>query len=78
MREWAQILGDLTPEEIKAGLEALGPGFPPDVYEFRQLCRRHVRTGAHRLYQALPHPQCDSAVARGHLSEMRKILRHGG
>lgn len=58
MDEWAVVLADLLPEQIRNGLEHLdaeAPRFPPGVMEFKQLCRKQaLNTEAHKQFKALP------------------------
>lgn len=39
MAEWAEVLGDLAPEEIRHGLDQWREVWPPDACEFLNACR---------------------------------------
>ena len=39
--DWAEVLGQLRPEELRRGLESLAPDSPPNAPQFRILCQRH-------------------------------------
>lgn len=78
MREWAEVLHDLTAEEIQIGFHSLdteSPRRPPTVMAFKSLCRTDKPAAAHRPYKALPRPKSDPGVAQAHLSKMREALR---
>lgn len=78
MREWAEVLHDLTAEEIKIGFNRLdkeSPKHPPTVMTFKSFCRADKPAAAHRQYKALPKPKSDPGVAQTHIQKMREALR---
>jgi hypothetical protein len=75
LADYAAVLAKLTPEQIRAGLDAcIGRTFPPSPSEFAGLARQS-RAPAHRPYRALPRPAADPQTARAHLADLRAALR---
>jgi len=79
---WLEGLRGYTQEEVAHGLsECLtrDNDWPPDLPEFRQLCRpAHVVTPAcHKEYKSLPKPDADPEVARDSIKRMKGILKYG-
>ncbi|MCP4342918.1 MAG: hypothetical protein GY799_29555 [Desulfobulbaceae bacterium] len=75
IREWSEILGDVTGEEIKHGLDTWDSEYPPNVYQFRTTCMAMRRRGSHKLFAALPKPQFFPAIARQALKAMRSGVK---
>lgn len=78
MREWGEVLHDLTAEEIQMGFNRLdteAPKRPPGVMDFKNLCKTEKPAAAHRQYKALPKPKSDPGVAQAHIQKMREALR---
>lgn len=83
---WAKGLGDLSADEIAVGLggvDALGRqsgGWPPNLIEFRELCRPDVNRPACHLpgkaFAALPKPDkiTSPADAQVRIAAIRQIL----
>jgi len=71
---WIKGLGDLSADEIATGLNGIevfgrkSGGWPPNMIEFRDLCKPIVPTtpACHRPFPRLPAPKCDPDVARMH------------
>jgi hypothetical protein len=84
MREWAMALADMTPEQIRRGLDSLNSDWPPTLPEFKRLCMgRGVNEFGldyvpqvyreTRFERRLDAPRNDDA-AREHLAAMRAAL----
>jgi len=71
MDEWRSVLGSITPDQLKHGLEAWDSGYPPNVMQFKAACLEARTTAAHRRYKALPMPTPDKAIARQGIKAMR-------
>jgi hypothetical protein len=72
------VLAKLTPEQIRAGLDAcVGRTFPPHPSEFYQLATadKASKIPAHQPYRALPRPPRDPETARNHIADLRAALR---
>lgn len=77
---WIAGLSDLSADEIKAGVNECATkadGWPPNLPEFRALCRVTVAPTpqAHRRYKALPQPKADPAIAKRHTGALLDMLR---
>ena len=48
LREWGQVLARCSGEQIAYGLDQCDR-YPPNAYEFRDLCRQYRLSAAHRL-----------------------------
>lgn len=79
MAAWAEVLYDLTEDEIRRGFKVIDdtiPKYPPSVMEFKALCRPSgIKTAAHRRWLALPRPKADRETAMAAISEMRDRMR---
>ena len=75
MDEWRSVLGSITPDQLKHGLEAWDSGYPPNVMQFKAACLDARTTAAHRRYKALPMPTPDKAKARIDIAAMKQALR---
>ncbi|MCG7869688.1 MAG: hypothetical protein JAY74_25365 [Candidatus Thiodiazotropha taylori] len=78
MREWGEVLHDLTADEIQIGFNRLdteAPKRPPGVMDFKNLCKTEKPAAAYRQYKALPKPKSDPGVAQTHIQKMREALR---
>ncbi len=79
---WLEGLRGYTQEEVAYGLSGCltrDNDWPPDLPEFRKLCRpEHIVTPAcHKEYKSLPKPDADPEVARKSIASMKRILKHG-
>jgi len=80
MDVWAEVLHDLTVEELMNGFRALDettPPYPPSVMEFKRLCRSQgdkPLSAAHRPFVALPKPKADKATALRSIEAMRRAM----
>lgn len=84
---WRLGLAELSADEIKRGMDACvtaGDGWPPNLPEFRQMCRDTSATipACHRPAQpfaALPKPEKITAPgdARAHLAAIRAKITAG-
>jgi hypothetical protein len=79
MMEWGLSLYGLSAEEIRRGIDQakLVCDWPPTIKEFVGLCKGDAahRSSAYVVRKALPKPQADREVVKGHLSVMRGVLR---
>lgn len=72
VREWANGLAGVTPQQIERGLSSWRELWPPTLYQFREACvgSRHA---AHRPFpKALPRPKAKPEVAQAELARMRQ------
>jgi hypothetical protein len=81
MSEWAEVLADLSPEQIRHGIERLddeAPKFPPNVMEFKQLCRQQQSTSdpIHCQHKALPQPKASNGTGLHWCAAMRAGIRN--
>lgn len=79
---WLDGLRGITPEEVAHGLSGCmgrDNDWPPDLPEFRKLCKpEHVVIEAmHRDYKVLPKPDADPEIAENSIKKMKGILKHG-
>lgn len=85
VREWSRALGDMTPEQIRRGLDNLNSDWPPTLPEFKRLCEgrgkngfgldyipQHYRETRHE--RLLDQPR-DEEAAKEHLAKIRATLR---
>jgi hypothetical protein len=85
VREWSRALGDMTPEQIRRGLDSLASDWPPTLPEFKRLCEgrgknefgldyvpAYYRETRHN--RLLDQPR-DEEAAKEHLAKMRAALR---
>jgi len=90
IREWSRGLADMTPDNIRRGLDACqssGDGWPPTLPEFLALCRGTATNGFGLDYIPEYHRQRDPArlldaprnaeTAKAALREIRELLRGG-
>ncbi len=72
---WAKKLGELTPAQIRRGIEGLEQcRFPPTLPEFVALCRQPVAQ-AHTLKLAAPRSTAEQrAAGRARLTQMKRLL----
>ena len=78
MTEWASGLGDLTPEELRRGLNEWQKDWPPSLPEFHAACKGHDRehrSAAYRFTPALPKPKADPAKAAAELEKIKQCLK---
>jgi hypothetical protein len=54
LAEWGSYLADLTPEEIRRGIESLDTDKPPTLPEFRKLCRPNNWQHSGQAYKRNP------------------------
>jgi len=80
MREWGVALADLTPTELKRGIELSIKtlAWPPEIAEFIELAKSsggwEHRTGAYKSFRrALPKP-VNRELGRSTLSALRGVL----
>jgi hypothetical protein len=85
MDEWAIVLADLSPEQIRSGLELLdaeAPQFPPGVMEFKQLCKKGSRQmknkQLHRSFKALPQPKANKGTGLHWCAALRAGIQRAG
>lgn len=67
--DWAHELSGFSdkPEAIKYGLENLPPDRPPNVLQFRAICRKVPAP----VYKALPSPKADPERVRKLIAEIK-------
>jgi hypothetical protein len=81
-QSWIDGLADMTPEDLRFGLSALKgwrDEWPPNLLQFRALCRPTIED-AHRIYRpALPEPPeakaARTASGLHHLAALKGKLR---
>ncbi len=77
--DYAAMLAKLSPEEIRAGLDAcVGRTYPPNPSEFFGMAKTATKAvpAAHQPYKRLPRPAPDPAVASQRFATIRAAL-HG-
>lgn len=79
---WLEGLRGYSPEDLASGLRGCltrTDDWPPDLPEFRQLCRpAHVVTPAcHKEYKSLPKPETDPDVVRRSIATIKGRLKYG-
>jgi len=77
MKEWRDVLGNISGDEVKHGLDTWDSEFPPNVYQFRTACKAMRRQGAHKVYKTLPKPEPDKESARESLNAMKTLVEVG-
>lgn len=80
MDSWAEVLYDITPEEIRRGFELIdlqAPEHPPNVMQFKRLCRpsEELKTASHMHYKCLPKPKADKQKALSEIENIRGKIR---
>ena len=84
MAEWAAGLADVTPEQVRRGLNALTSEWPPTLPEFKALCLNRGKNGfgldyVPECYREVRHERLldkprDEGLAKKHLADMRAAL----
>jgi hypothetical protein len=84
VREWSRALGDMTPEQIRRGIDALTSEWPPTLPEFKALCLNRGKNGfgldyVPECYREVRHERLldkprDEGLAKKHLADMRAAL----
>jgi len=79
VREWSDLLADVSGEQVKRGLANWREDWPPSAPEFRKACLGGKGDALHlgRAYKpfvALPRPPRDKRVGSAALADMRKGL----
>jgi hypothetical protein len=71
--DWAHELGFYVnePNAIKYAFENLPKDRPPNVLQFRDLCRQHP---GDKTYVALPSPQVNKEVRDASLARLKKMV----
>lgn len=81
---WLRGLSDFTSEDLSIGLEACakqkpdedGRLFPPNLPQFRALCRpKSTKPAYHDLYITLPAPKIAKEDALAHLAQIKAMLK---
>jgi hypothetical protein len=89
MDSWAEVLHDITPEEIRRGFELIdlqAPEHPPNVMQFKRMCRPiedkmslahrdYFRDSAVAHYKCLPKPKADKQKAMAEIENIRGKIR---
>jgi len=74
---WLQGLGRYTLDQIGNGVNKMvekGQEWPPTLPEFMAMCKPKPLAPYHRMAQALPAPEVDSAIAYAELKKIRALL----
>jgi hypothetical protein len=84
VREWSRALADMTPEQIRRGLDNLRSDWPPTLPEFKALCLGRGRNEfgldyVPAYYRETRHERLldaprDEAAAAEHLAKLRAIV----
>jgi hypothetical protein len=80
MREWAIGLRDLTPLQVKQGIDQcrVNAAWPPSISEFIRFAKAmeslHYRGNAYQKWHALPMPKGDPLLARRSMQYIRQCL----
>ena len=73
--EWSEQLAGITGAQVKSGLAKWDSDWPPSCSEFRKICAGEAvdihKTGAYKMFKALPRPKQDHALASSCLAEMK-------
>jgi hypothetical protein len=72
------MLAKLSPEEIRAGLDAcVGRTYPPNPSEFHGMAKAATKAipAAHQPYKRLPRPAPDPGVASQRFATVRAALQ---
>jgi hypothetical protein len=85
MREWAIGLADMTPEQIRHGIDSMNGDWPPTLPEFKRLCTgraineygldyvpAYYRETRHERLLDAPR---NEALAAEYLGKLREVLR---
>ena len=78
LADYAAVLARLTPEQIRAGLDAcVGRNYPPNPSEFYGLAKAKTAppTAAHQPYKALPKPKRSRDDMANVFADLRAALR---
>lgn len=74
MLDWQEVLGGLSPEQIKTGWDKWDSEFPPNSLQFRTACKTEITKELHKEYKVLPRPPRNPLVASAALRAMRAAL----
>ena len=69
------MLGGLSGEDIRRGLDAWKGEWPPTASEFRSVCEPTRKKAAHKLFTALPAPNATYGVGLAHLAKIKALLK---
>ena len=75
IEEWSRMLGGLSAEEIRRGLDTWKGEWPPTAGEFRSVCEPIRKKAAHKLFQALPRPEPSREEGLRHIAKMKEMLK---
>jgi len=75
IRDWQEVLGHLTPQEIANGWDKWDSEFPPNALQFRTACKTEIQQEAHKPYTALPKPKVDENIALTAIAEMHAMTQ---
>lgn len=76
---WGSMLANCTPDEIRFALEIIGDHyqqFPPNVYQFRELCKAYKPK--HASHRMLPSPVIKKADERTYKKFREQIRKETG
>ena len=76
-QEWAEVLGNVTGDEIVVALNNLPSSGPPNALEFRRLCRSAKIPKCHQLFRkALPSRSWEESrsLAKEQICRLREAL----
>ena len=79
LADYSAMLTKLTPEQIRAGLDAcIGRTYPPNPSEFYGLATAKTtpKVAAHQPYKALPKPQRSRQEVANVFADLRAALRN--
>jgi hypothetical protein len=79
LADYTAMLARLTPEQIRAGLDAcIGRTYPPNPSEFYGLATAKTtpKVAAHQPYKALPKPQRSRQEVANVFADLRAALRN--
>ena len=74
---WLQGLGKYTLREIADGVTEMvekGQEWPPTLPELMQMCKPKRLAPYHKMAEALPAPEVDSAIAYAELKKIRALI----
>jgi hypothetical protein len=78
LADYAAMLAKLTPEQIRAGLDAcVGRTYPPNPSEFFGLATAKAtpKVAAHQPYKALPKPKRSRDEMAGYFADLKAAIR---
>lgn len=73
--EWAEVLADLTPDDIRRGLDSWRSEYPPNACQFRNACQEPQRApvaACHVVYKGLPILRPEDGLER--LTGLRRAM----